>query len=470
MENQIASEMKIRSNRIVTVLLLAMIVLLGAALRLWVISDTTVKSPIRADAQRYYAGALNLKYWGVFSSTFSGTVAPPPGAAISPGTSVALMPFVEYPPTRRMLFRFNAYQAILSTLTILAAYALYRLLAGGQRADQSPAASPPHIDKGALLVALLIALSPHLISMTTYLLTETQFTFLLMFGLLALAWGIHRERPGWAVLGGVLLGLSALTRPTTEYLPLFMAPFLFWAMGPRPFLRIGLPALGSALAIIVAWKIRNLATIGALSDPMLFNDTILLGIYPDFMFNAMPESYAYPTRHDPFAAQAPALSEVFQELFRRAREAPLTYAHWYLIGKPTALLSWKIVAGAGDIFIYPVAASPYLSSPFLQFTKTVSAYLHPFLTVAALIGCGIILFRPRLFGLNENSRCIAILIVSVVLYFLAVHMVGAPFPRYGIPLRPIIYGLGLFTLAMMGKTFLAHLASWRKKAGTRAMK
>ncbi|MDR1463616.1 MAG: glycosyltransferase family 39 protein [Azoarcus sp.] len=432
-----------------TILFLIMIVLLGASLRFQAIGNTVVDQPVRADARIYYFTALNLKYWGVFSQAFPSRVAPEPGAFAPPALPYALVPFAEFPPTERMLFRFNSYQALLSTLTILSAYTLFRLLAGSAV---------------ALGAALLTALAPHLVVMTTYLLTETQFTFLLTSGMLALALGMRRTNPGWAILGGFLLGLSALTRSTTEYFPVFMAPFLFWTMGTRSFLRIGLPAIGAALIMIVAWKIRNLAAIGATSDPTLLINTILHGMYPDFMFNGIPESFGFPYRFDPFAAQPHTAGEVLQELSNRVREAPWTFAYWYLIGKPATLLSWNIIAGMGGIFVYPVEASPYLTLPFFQITESVSAYLHSPLTIAALAGCGVVLFRPRILGLNENNRHIAVLIVALILYFLAVHMMGAPFPRYGIPLRPIIYGFGLFTLVALGKKIPLYLTSLRKKA------
>ncbi|MDR0440434.1 MAG: glycosyltransferase family 39 protein [Candidatus Accumulibacter sp.] len=433
-----------------TTLLLVIIVLLGASLRFQAIGNTVVDQPIRADARIYYFTALNLKYWGVFSQTPPSGVVPEPGAYVPPALPFALAPFADFPPTERMLFHFNSYQALLSTLTILAAYMLFRLLAGSAV---------------ALGAALLTAISPHLVSMTTYLLTETQFTFLLIFGMLALALGMRRSHPGWAILGGFLLGLSALTRSTTEYFPIFMAPFLFHVLGRRAFLRIGLSAIGTALTVIVAWKIRNFVAIGATSDPTLFVNTILHGMYPDFMFNGIPESFGFPYRFDPFAAQPHTASEVLQELARRAGEAPWIFACWYLIGKPAALLSWNIIAGMGGIFVYPVEASPYFTMPFFQITGSISAYLHLPLTIAALIGCGVVLFRPRVFGLNEDNRCVAVLVVALILYFLAVHMVGAPFPRYGIPLRSFIYGLGLFTLMALGRIIFSYFVSLRKRAG-----
>jgi len=35
------------------------------------------------------------------------------------------------------------------------------------------------------------------------------------------------------------------------------------------------------------------------------------------------------------------------------------------------------------------------------------------------------------------------LLSLLILYFIALHIVAAPYPRYSIPLRPVIYGLAM---------------------------
>jgi hypothetical protein len=37
----------------------------------------------------------------------------------------------------------------------------------------------------------------------------------------------------------------------------------------------------------------------------------------------------------------------------------------------------------------------------------------------------------------------------LLLYFTLIHMVGAPFPRYSFPLRPLFYGLALFPVQVL---------------------
>jgi 4-amino-4-deoxy-L-arabinose transferase-like glycosyltransferase len=419
-----------------------LIVLLGAGLRFQAISTTVINNPIRADARIYYFAALNLGRWNVFSHASPEESAPKPDAFVQPGLPVAITPLIEFPPTERMLLRINTVQAILGTLTILLAFAFFRLFA------------TPVIALGA---ALLTAISPHLVVMTTYLLTETLFTFLLMTGLYFLARALRNEHTLWAVMAGFLLGLSALTRATTEYLPLFMLPFLFWAADRGLFARVALPAAGTALAVITAWKLRNLTVIGGLSDPTLMVSALHHGIYPEFQFNGIPETRGIPYRFDPFTSQVSGAGSILSELVRRAADEPLYYLWWYLIGKQVSLLSWNMIDGMGDIFIYPITASPYLDRLLFKVTRVVALWLHAPLTIAAVAGCGIALIRPSWLGLTEVTRIPAQLVAMLVLYFFAIHFVGAPYPRYGIPLRPLIYGFGLFSLISLARNLVLDL-------------
>jgi 4-amino-4-deoxy-L-arabinose transferase-like glycosyltransferase len=417
-----------------TLLFLLLITLLGGALRFQAVTATVVDHPIRADARIYYLAALNLDRWKVFSRSEPGNSPPKPDAFVQPALPWVLTHFIEFPPTDRMLLRFNITQAVLGTLTILLTFGFFRILAG------------PAVALGA---ALITALSPHLVVMSTYLLTETLFTFLLMGGIFGLALGLQRHQTIWAVIGGVLLGMSALTRATTEYLPLLMLPFLYWATDSRTFRHIALPATLAAFAVIAAWKLRNLGATGALGDPTLMISALHHGMYPDFMFNGIPESLGAPYRFDPFTQQINGAASVLAEIFHRATKSPADYFWWYVIGKPISLLSWEMIDGIGDIFIYPISASPYLDRPLFSITRTIVLWLHAPLSIAAVIGTGIAMIRPSILGISVAKSVTARLVAMVVLYFFAIHFIGAPFPRYGVPLRPLIYGFGLFTLVSL---------------------
>jgi glucan phosphoethanolaminetransferase (alkaline phosphatase superfamily) len=74
--------------------------------------------------------------------------------------------------------------------------------------------------------------------------------------------------------------------------------------------------------------------------------------------------------------------------------------------------------------------------------------LHWPLVLLALAGCIIIWLPASLTRLSEPQAFTARSISLLLIYFTLLHMVGAPFPRYSIPLRPLLYGMAMFTLAI----------------------
>jgi hypothetical protein len=225
-------------------------------------------------------------------------------------------------------------------------------------------------------------------------------------------------------------------------------------MERRSFLRIALPAMLAALAVIIAWKLRNLAATGSLGDPTLMVSALHHGMYPNFLFKGIPETLGIPYRFDPFTAQISGAGSILAELLHRAADQPLQFAQWYLVGKQISLLSWNMIDGMGDIFIYPISASPYLDNPLFLATRAAVFWVHAPLSIIAVAGCGIALLRPHWLGLSDATRIPAQLVAVLVLYFFAIHVIGAPYPRYGIPLRPLVYGFGLFALIALASNFL----------------
>ena len=129
---------------------------------------------------------------------------------------------------------------------------------------------------------------------------------------------------------------------------------------------------------------------------------------------------------------------------------------WYLLGKPVSLLDWNILAGMGDIFIYPVTASPYFSQPVYILSHKYMKLLHWPLVILAL-AASVVVWLPH-FGkkLSGTTLFTARMLSLLILYFIALHIVAAPFPRYGIPLRPVIYGLAMF--------MCSQILAWLKSA------
>jgi 4-amino-4-deoxy-L-arabinose transferase-like glycosyltransferase len=424
-------------GRSLTYLVLAAVVLLGLALRIASVLGTEVESPIRADAADYFSYAYNLRHLGVYSRTPTWALpdaGPPVADALrSPGYPLFLAAFVDGPPTRAMLDRTGIAQALLGAACIVLAFLLTRRLLG---------------PGWALLVALLTALSPHLVVASSYLLTEVLFCLLTVAALVALT-GFRPDRPWIAALGGVLLGAAVLTRPTLLYFLFPLAAYLAWVWRrERALAGVLLVVLGFGL-VYAPWVLRNHLTPGDLQEDRLLVNALHHGLYPDFMYAGDPASFGFPYRADPRGeAIGRDVHSVLAEVKRRFATEPGTHLRWYLLGKPAALWSWDIVAGMGDVFVYPVTKTPYWRSAVFHYTHRLMHALHRPLMLLALTGAVLVWLPLARRALTAPQLIAARTLALLVAYVTALHTVGAPFPRYGVPFRPLAYALAAVALAL----------------------
>lgn len=412
----------------------ALIVMLGGWLRMEAALQTEIIAPVRADAAQYLLYAYNLKFFGVYSKDASGLTAgeaPEPDALRSPGYPLAILPFMDRAPTTGTLLEVTVAQALLSTALLLVVYLVaQRVLPFGY----------------ALGVTTLTALSPHLINANVYLLTEGLFAFCTV----ALLWVLVREgnRP-WLVslLLGVVVGYGALVRPSLQYFIVPAALMMFWFYG-RPWgVRAAAVAVLGFLLVYSPWIIRNEVQFGYATDQQLKAGTLHHGMYPGLRYQDRPETFGFPYRYDPESARiASGMDEVFGEIRRRFSEEPGRHLEWYLFGKPVMLWSWDIVQGQGDAFVYEAARTPYTSNPLFTATHGLMKLLHWPLVFLSAISAIAVWLAPGWFGLSRGGLLLVRMASLLVLYFTALHMVAAPFPRYTVPLRPVTYLLALLTL------------------------
>lgn len=132
-------------------------VVISFFLRLKVIDENIIIAPLQKDARGYYLYAVNLKKHGVYSRDNFHVQKPAPDAFCSPGYPLSIIPFVEFPPTGKMIWNIQRMQVILGCISValvffLAQYCLGRWL--------------------ALFAMSFSAISPHLVVSTLYILTE----------------------------------------------------------------------------------------------------------------------------------------------------------------------------------------------------------------------------------------------------------------------------------------------------------
>jgi hypothetical protein len=173
------------------------------------------------------------------------------------------------------------------------------------------------------------------------------------------------------------------------------------------------------------------------------------GMYPDMMYNFMPESFGYPYLFDPWGQNTVLSSKlVIDEIYRRIAENPWIYFKWYAWGKISTVFSWSILAGGvGDIFVYPTLKSPFNEFNHIFVIYSVMKVTHIFLVVLSLLATPLVWVASFNKALPKEFLFIARILSLLMMYFIILHIIGAPFPRYSIPMRPVTYGLAIVMLA-----------------------
>jgi 4-amino-4-deoxy-L-arabinose transferase-like glycosyltransferase len=408
--------------------------LLAAALllRIEYLRHTEVENPFRADAGEYARYAANLLAHGIFSREPPTQPSPSPDAFRSPGYP-AFLALAFWLGDRDPLPLVYGAQALLSALL-----APLTLLLGARFLPR-PA---------ALAAALLVALSPHLVTLSGYLLTEVLFGFLLLAALIALASALPRASRGAAAASGALFGLAFLVNETALLVPPLLAACA-WVTRARPEerwrgsreARALVPLLLVFALFPAAWQVRNALSLppGARTGSDRALSTMLHGTYPGFVHRD-PRLRYYAYREDPLA---PEMRRSFANLARvvgqRARERPLRYLSWYLLEKPAALWGWGTLQGTSDIHIYAVTTSLYETSRVAAASRIAMRVLHPLLLLVALFGISLCLGRLARAPSERAQLRLPLFLLAIGAYTTLLGAVFAPWPRYAAPLRPQLY-------------------------------
>lgn len=426
--------------------LFVLILVAAAVLRFGSVLDTDTGPSVRNDAADYFYYTYNLKYFGVYSRTHTfgvpGSVRPLPDAVRPPGYSLFLYPFINRNPSEKTVVTILLAQALVSVLTVAVAYQLFQVFL-------------PTL--GALGAALLTALSPHLVTMNIYLLTETWFCFLAVSALWAGSLILTSSRPNIAAfVTGALLSLASLTRPGLQY---YVAPFMVLVAlsGPgRRSVKLATMVLLGFGVVYLPWVIRNLYTLGVWSQPSLMINAIAGGIYPQFMYHGNPSSYGMPFRFDPhYYSITRSIHTVLSAVWVAFHNHPWTYLYWYVVDKPIFLWSWNIIDGGGDVFTYPVLASPYSRIWFFHTTHAIMWALHWPLVLLALFSCIWTWTPGARRAMPPRALFTARSFALMLLYWTAVLMITSPYPRYAIPLRPFEFGLAVLAIGRLSKWLVA---------------
>jgi 4-amino-4-deoxy-L-arabinose transferase-like glycosyltransferase len=310
----------------------------------------------------------------------------------------------------------------------------------------------------ALLAAGVVACFPSLVFFTGVTLSETAFTFWALLAIFLLivealpsplrggaggGVGLLRtsslELRGILVLllAGVVLGMAALTRGQALLLPLVLVPFwlrssVSWrAIG----VKVGLLAIGIAL-IVTPWTVRNAVQ---LDSPVLISTNAGVDLWIGHHDSANGNfNFA-----EPIVVSHPELSSVAREVhahnegFRKAlgyavthplRELVLPFKKlFWLYYDDREGLRWNEGHGGQD----------FLSGPLREGLIALSNVYY--FALGGLVVLGV----RRWFSTRDPAR---LLLLSLLVYWTAIHLVFFGNPRFHAPIMPVVALLAALVL------------------------
>ena len=281
----------------------------------------------------------------------------------------------------------------------------------------------------ALFALCFMSVMPGIVLYVPQLMTETLSLFLGLLFTWHMVSGPEVPSRSRNVVGGIIIGIGVLVRPTLLVLPIAVAAARFWnGWTKRRALDSLFTSLVISLIVVAPWVARNYSEFGRL--------TLTSNIGLNFWIGAHTGAgggFSYPKGIDPFMA---ATSE-----FDRSDRA-LSSAIDFVRGSPLeyVLISCKKIS---HLFALDYWTLALLAQTKEHFSWTWAAGIHiPFMLMVFLAGAGFC------FGKAKDVRALRLLI-AVIVAWIAIHMVFYGGARYRMPMEPFLiiagsYGATLF--------------------------
>ena len=396
--------------------------------------------PIRADARVYTIIAYNLARKGIYSIQTGSDVKPDPGDR-DPGYPFFLSIIAKKADSLTGFFySAGLAQSVIGAFTVVLTFFLARFFLSHSL---------------SLIVCLLAMISPHLISMTNYVLTETLFTFVLVTGILVFLQALNDNKMSSFALAGILLGLGILIRSVLLLFPFILGALLFCYY--RKEQKTAIKVIGifflASFSLVFCWKLWSWSVVKpSESSGSLLQETLYVGSYKNLVYDGIPPSQRRGGVGMPYVDD-PRYEEVIQggyqsiikEIIHRFKMDPLGYSLWWLSGKPGMFWQWHMVHAGGDINIYPLSYTWYDRNRIMGVLKKTMQVSHPFIII--LMHIGVIYFILKRKKYSKKHSYEMLIILFLLLYFFAIHVILVPVPRYAIPLRPYMYLMAVFPFA-----------------------
>lgn len=422
--------------------------LIALTFRIGYVTTLEIEQPFRADAGKYMTVAFNLVNHGIYSHTVPEKKGDKPKSDnfITPGYPFFLTGILYLTDSISSTYQIALLlQALLGALTVMITYFIALKLL--------PL-------RGSVVVGVLAAVSPRLLIMSGYLLTETLFAFFLVLSVWIYIFAKDKSSLKYFFLFGVIVAITALTRPMAMLIPLIAAGILLMEKSLSVKRLYCFLAIGFGFGLLwTPWQVwSSHQSAGASNLKIVF----AYGSYPDFTYKN-PDLRGYPDYDDPeFKNMKNSIPHTLKVLGERASHDPLKYISWYLLEKPVSYWGWTLVQGSGGPFLYPIKRSLYDKSPVAKISLVAMKYIHyvlVFLLFSGFLYTIINIAAKRDLNLYQTTFWVILLILA---YTTSVHTVLASIPRYSIPFQYFLYICSIYFFTYFFKEYVNENRFYRE--------
>jgi hypothetical protein len=407
--------------------------LLALGFRLYYVTHVVMFQPAnepgaKGNAVQYYNYARNLVQHGIYSVDRPSTSLPISDSFRDPGYPLFMAAWMKVFPQWD-----SWYAAVVFSQAILSAATVMLWLGVGR--SWMPL-------KWLAIAGVLMAVWPHSVAMSSHLLSETLYGFLVALAMFVFSLGVDKPNTRWALICGACFAAAALTN--SVLLPFALLLALYMLIRRKLPLRIGVALMASALCFTAPWLIRNSQLPPSPASSMnraLMN--LVEGSWPLYHRADMASTLSKNPQATRIMDQINLEIGVIEAdhraglsmMLARMAHDPGYYIRWYL-QKPALLWDWSIRIGVGDIYVYVTYHSPFDANPFWRAVEAVCHGGNWILALLALTGCWLALRNSS----PLSMAGVALLLLTVT----AVHTVLQAEPRYSIPYRGAEILLGIF--------------------------
>lgn len=418
-------------------------------------SALVIDTPVSGDAYYYLSYAYNMIKYNVFAKepTFNSDKIPTPDSFWAPGFPFLLSSAIRIGGLSDAGFYHVAtlYNAVLGALIVpMIFYLCLQFL-------------PISF---SFAISLITAFSPHLLSIGSYILTETLFSFLLITSFFFFAIAAKNKSTPFFFLSGLIMGLAYLTNPVILFFPFLIFPALFvlrrkslHLKETKTFLVRTFVYLSIYILVVGAWGIRNHYSVknDSNSSDGRAAMCIIIGSHPEYyddFAKGLTKDPNYQVNKD-ITDASDSLKRALLVVKNKLIENPLRYTIWYLVRKPLMYWSWDIKIGYGDVYVLAVNQSLFTVSKIWSSIKSIYKFINPIMFFVNLYGGWLILKAIK----RQDKDCAEIGIVFLlILYSTAMHVVFHSDPRYSLPFRPAFYILFVWSLYSLKKIIIDFYA------------